>query len=368
MQTNKQAIASNSSSQADLILEEQNKVLFPLGPHCTYLVKLQRFCTDRSYNTYSLCIMLTYFWSGLPVPHTSKKNFFLSFTFLSICHRTEHLIDNDKCLLNGCLGHAQNGQYFPRKNTVTALTEAQSALGIQSGEDLIGIWTGPYTLRAIWPEMGRRAFHREERLWATVRRWGENKRDWGNRKDPMASFLPLSLSSLHLTSPIWLLVLGLISTLLMCLTRKFPCSYKWHRKASLLVFNKKETRSCHCHLPMWPKCGASLLPFTDQLGLQVTTSGHAEPPLRVRPGHVIVWLWGKPRQSQTLTPSGGAILLSSTVSLIPTHLQQCRNHLLECPDISWNFSPYHLRSTKHAALRTILIMLSLCEPPNIPRT
>lgn len=158
--------------------------------------------------------------------------------------------------------------------------EAQSALGIQSGEDLTGIWTGPYTLRAIWPEMGRRALQREERLWATVQRWRENKRDRGKRKDPMASFLPLSLSSLHLTSPIWLLVLGLISTLLMCLTRKFPCSYKWHRRASLLVFNKKETRSCHCHLPMWPKCGASLLPFTDQLGLQVTTSGHAEPPLK----------------------------------------------------------------------------------------
>ena len=146
-----------------------------------------------------------------------------------------------------------------------------------------------------------------------MQRWGENKRDRGNRKDPDGQ-LSATLPSLHLTSPIWLLVWGLISTLLMCLTRKFPCSYKWHRRASPLVFNKKETRSCHCHLPMWPKCGASLLIFTAQLGLQVTTSGHAEPPLRVRPGHVIIWLWGKPRQSQTLTPSESAILFSSMVS------------------------------------------------------
>ena len=109
MQTNKQAIASNSSSQADLILEEQNKVLFPLGPHCTYLVKLQRFCTDPSCNTYSLCHYADLLPIWLTCSISLKKIFFLSFTFLSICHRTEHLIDNDKCLLNGCLGRAQNG-------------------------------------------------------------------------------------------------------------------------------------------------------------------------------------------------------------------------------------------------------------------
>lgn len=42
---------------------------------------------------------------------------------------------------------------------------SQGALGIQSGDNLIGIWIGPpYENGAIWPKMRRRAFQTEVKL------------------------------------------------------------------------------------------------------------------------------------------------------------------------------------------------------------
>lgn len=42
---------------------------------------------------------------------------------------------------------------------------SQGALGIQSGNNLIGIWIGPsYENGAIWTKMGRRAFHTKVKL------------------------------------------------------------------------------------------------------------------------------------------------------------------------------------------------------------
>ena len=72
---NKYAAVSNISSQANLILEIQNKVFFSLHLQSTYLTKLQMFCPDPSCKTYSLCIMLTDFLSALPASYPLKKKF-----------------------------------------------------------------------------------------------------------------------------------------------------------------------------------------------------------------------------------------------------------------------------------------------------
>ena len=72
-QMNKHATASNTSSQANLILEVQNKAFFSFHLQSTYLTKLPMFCLDPSCKTYSLCIMLTDFLSALPASYPLKK-------------------------------------------------------------------------------------------------------------------------------------------------------------------------------------------------------------------------------------------------------------------------------------------------------
>lgn len=87
MQMNRQTIASHISSQADLILEEENKVFFLWAPqHLSHrtaniLHRSQLQYLLSLYYDYLLLVCLSYSIS-------LKKNCFLSLTFLSACHST----------------------------------------------------------------------------------------------------------------------------------------------------------------------------------------------------------------------------------------------------------------------------------------
>lgn len=188
---------------------------------------------------------------------------------------------------------------------------------------LQGIWTGPYTLRTIWPETGEKGIPHRRRVTnnsAKMRRAragvGEQKKTWGT------SFL-FTLRDF----PSWLWVSDLISIFLTCLTRKCPCSYKSNRRASLLAFNRKETRGRHCHLPVtymqhvsatlywppgppscrWGACWASLKSRAWTHRHLVLSKAKAQPDsLPFWKCHHVVFM----------------------VSLISTHLQQCRNYFM----------------------------------------
>ena len=77
---NKHATESNISSQANLILEDQNKVFFSLHLQSTYLTKVQMFCLDSSCKTYSLCMILTDFLSAFTCFISIKKKKLILFS------------------------------------------------------------------------------------------------------------------------------------------------------------------------------------------------------------------------------------------------------------------------------------------------
>lgn len=68
---------------------------------------------------------------------------------------------------------------------------------------------------------------------------------WGSGELTRRAAFCHFLFTLYLTSPIWLLVRELMSSLLMCQTRTTPCSRNWHRRASpLCVQEEKEILPC----------------------------------------------------------------------------------------------------------------------------
>lgn len=112
----------------------------------------------------------------------------------------------------------------------------------------------------------------------------------GTESDPVGSFLPPSLYSPWL--PSWPWVFELISTLLMCLSRKFPILRNGTGRLPHWYLTGKKKRSHVSRVPVW--CSVVRL-CCDPLTSCASESPRQdpEPPWGVRPGRVIIWLWGK---------------------------------------------------------------------------